>query len=159
MSLAKRLMESGGETQERRADATAVIDMLTELLALYGTSPEVGETREEYVERLIRTYEADPMQGEEKPAVGRHKRRGKKYPKAGAVSANDMPAAETAVPEAVSLMWRRVFDAIAAEEFGGQMTAEELCLCAGLYKKLYKMAPRRLGRLRRLRLSLFEAKL
>lgn len=159
LSLAKRLMESGGETQERRADATAVIDMLTELLALYGTSPEVGETREEYVERLIRTYEADPMQGEEKPAVGRHKRRGKKYPKAGAVSANDMPAAETAVPEAVSLMWRRVFDAIAAEEFGGQMTAEELCLCAGLYKKLYEMAPMRLGRLRRLRLSLFEAKL
>jgi hypothetical protein len=114
--------------------ARSIIDWLTALLAAYGSAPKKGEFRDEYAERLEAEYS---------DVFGR--------PVDSDAATDDKPSKRISDTD-----FKKIFAAIAAEEFGHGMTREELCELAVFYRRMRAAADKRLGYLRRIKYHYFK---
>lgn len=104
------------ETAPTREDVRAASDLINLLMAECGSAPKIGEFREEYTARIFRDYGG---------AIGAPAKSEK---------LTEFEAAHSAITEN---QLGRVFDAIAAEEFGYGAETADLPLMAKFYERVY----------------------
>ncbi len=131
---AQRILAGDFTDEESRVLARSIIDWLTALLAAYGSAPKKGEFRDEYAERLEAEYS---------DVFGR--------PVDSDAATDDKPSKRISDTD-----FKKIFAAIAAEEFGHGMTREELCELAVFYRRMRAAADKRLGYLRRIKYHYFK---
>jgi transglutaminase-like putative cysteine protease len=131
---AERVLAGDFTDEERRTLACSIIDWLTVLLAAYGSAPKKGEFRDEYAERLEAEYS---------DVFGR--------PVDSDTATDDKPSKRISDTD-----FKKIFAAIADEEFGFGMTREELCELAAFYRRMREAANERLGYLRRIKYHYFK---
>lgn len=154
--------------EKRRETATMLIDKTSYLLKIYGSAPRKGEFRHEYAKRLSFEYEtlfgfpseyADDEDVKAKvdasDSEGGSKGRGSKA-KSDRKASQKRSKAKTKVlepdvaskPNFLNVSQTNIggiLDSVAAEEFGGKMTTEEIKALASFYLKLYGAARTRLS--------------
>lgn len=147
--------------ENRRETATMLIDKTNYLLKIYGSAPRKGEFRHEYAKRLSFEYEtlfgfpseyaddadvkADSAEPDDESSskAKRSKKASKKRSRDtasgfdGASNSNLMNVSQTNIG--------KILDSVAAEEFGGKMTTDEIRELASFYLKLYGAARTRLS--------------
>ncbi len=162
-ALDPTLPSSTGD-EDRRALAAGVTDSVMNLLGYLELSPQPGEFREEYADRLAteltapekekrsRKVEAEApvsrLDGMDEAVVEAHKRAERENPKEAKLSDN------TPLPKI-----HMALEGMAAEEFGHGMTDAELREVASLYICLHGQVKRRIPLGKRIKLRYFKRKI
>ena len=123
MRRIKVMADGGVDPDALRGEATALSRWLSGLLAAYGSGPRKGEFREEYAARLQKEY---------LDTFGQLKR-------------VDPADPESATELVSDTDFSLIFEALAAEEFGNGMTAQQLSMVAAFYVRLRGAAKRKLS--------------
>ena len=141
----KSVIENGIPETERKQTALELIDLTEYLLRIYGSAPKIGEFRDEYARRLSLEYETlfghateydDPGNPPvlDENAVKRKKKKGSIFPG----KKNDAFAKS-------HIKIGDILDSIAAEEFGGSMSEQEIKRLSEFYLELYGASGTRLN--------------
>lgn len=141
--LAEHFGENTGE-DDRRELSFAVIDALTNILDIYGLSPEPGEFKDMYAQRVATDLE---------DILGRSPEYEQPEPE---------PDPDAPKPAPLPVSPHRlgeIMDAVAAEEFGHGMTIAQMKQVAALYRDLRASVNKRVPALRRLTLRYFKNRL
>ncbi len=123
----ERIIAQDFTEKEQEALSRRLIDWLTALLAAYGSAPQKGEFRDEYADRLTAEY---------LDIFGRAKDSD--------ISSIDSPSALTSDTD-----FHKIFDSIAAEEFGYGMSADEMSELAKFYRRMRSGEKKRIKPLKR----------
>jgi transglutaminase-like putative cysteine protease len=147
----ERILKGAYPPEQRREEALGLIDAVSELLLLYGLAPMTGEQRMVYADRLRETA----------PSVFGLVPR---TPQIGNTATEETRKARKAVESLAPLFpteidARALFLSIAAEEFGGGMSVEEMKTLAEFYRRLRTQKKRFVRPIRRFVLHYFGRKL
>jgi hypothetical protein len=147
----ERILKGAYPPEQRREEALGLIDAVSELLLLYGLAPMTGEQRMVYADRLRETA----------PSVFGLVPR---TPQIGNTDTEEARKARKAVESLAPLFpteidARALFLSIAAEEFGGGMSVEEMKTLAEFYRRLRTQKKRFVRPIRRFVLHYFGRKL
>ena len=147
----ERIMKESYPPESRREEALGLIDAVSEILSLYGLAPRAGEQRIAYAERLLET--APSLFGlipKTTPTIETETEEGRKARKA---AESLKPLFPTEIDARALLL------SVAAEEFGGGMTADEMKTLAEFYRRLRAEKKRFVPPVRRFVLRYFGRKL
>lgn len=165
LEAVREIIEKGVMPEKRRAVALKLIDSTEHLLKIYGGSPNRGEFRDEYAKRLAFDYETLfglPMEySDDKDFIARRnaekgddkdaKKRAKKLQKLAkarfktikmskenenGMSNYEMSSLYLSLISS-NICIGDILDSVAAEEFGGEMSEDEIKKLAEFYSMLY----------------------